>query len=127
MSEPPHIEIPPHQAPHAPNHAPWMDLSTHISSLGTRMEDRMNQYQTGFTSQFEYMQQRFERMKDHMDQQQIGFTSWFESLKACMDQHQVVFEHLQQKIERIEGHLESQHEEMMSYLRSMFPSPPPQP
>ena len=44
-----------------------------------------------------------------------------------MDQHQVAFEHLQQKIERIEGHLESQHEEMMSYLRSMFPSPPPQP
>ena len=32
------------------------------------MEDLMDQYQTGFTSQFEYLQQRFERMKDRMDQ-----------------------------------------------------------
>ncbi|WKA12755.1 hypothetical protein VitviT2T_030111 [Vitis vinifera] len=69
FTEPPHIKIPPHQAPHGPNHAPWMDLSAQISSLGTRMkelavvndtrfysmEDRMNRYQTGFTSQFEYL------------------------------------------------------------------------
>ena len=40
------------------------------------MEDLMDQYQTGFTSQFEYLQLRFERMDDRMDQ------------------HQVVFEHL---------------------------------
>ena len=90
FTEPPHIEIPSHQAPHAPDHAPWMDLSAQISSLGTHMEelaivsdtrfysmeDLMDQYQTGFTSQFEYLQLRFERMDDRMDQ------------------HQVVFEHL---------------------------------
>ena len=65
--ESPHIEIPPHQAPHAPKHAPWMDLSTKISYLGTHMEelvvvgdtwfysmeDRMDQYQASFTYQFE--------------------------------------------------------------------------
>ena len=33
------------------------------------IEDRMDQYQTGFTSQFEYAQQRFEHMEDHMDPQ----------------------------------------------------------
>ena len=107
--EPPYIETPPHQASHAPDHAPWMDLSAHISSLDTRMdelvvvndtqfysmEDRIDQYQIGFTSQFEYLQQRFERMKNRMDQQQIGFTSWLESLEALMDQHQTLFGHLQ--------------------------------
>ena len=81
----PHTEIP-SQVPrvsHAPDHAPWMDLSTQISSLGTRIEglvivsdtrfysieDRMDEYQTSFTSQFEYLQQIFERMEDRMDQQ----------------------------------------------------------
>ncbi|KAL6349634.1 hypothetical protein AAG906_035795 [Vitis piasezkii] len=63
FTEPPHPEIP-SQAPHAPDHAPWMDLSAQISSLGTRMEelavvsdtrfysmeDRIDQYQTGFTT-----------------------------------------------------------------------------
>ena len=58
-----------------------MDLSAQISSLGTRMEelvvvsdtwfysmeDSMDLYQIGFTSQFEYLQQRFERMKGRMD------------------------------------------------------------
>ena len=34
----PHPEIPFHQAPHALDHAPWMDLSAEISSLGTCME-----------------------------------------------------------------------------------------
>ena len=67
--EPPPTEIP-SQAHHAPDHAPWMDLSTQISSLGTCMEelavvsdtrfyfkeDRIDQYQTGFTSQFEHLQ-----------------------------------------------------------------------
>ena len=99
FTEFPHTEIPHHQAPHAPDHAPWMDLSAQIIFLGTRMEefaavsdtrfysmnDCMDQYQTGFTSQFEYMQQRFERMKDRMDQQQAAF------------------KHLQQRIEHIES------------------------
>ena len=35
---PPHTKIP-SQAPHAPDHAPWMDLSAQISLLGTRMEE----------------------------------------------------------------------------------------
>ena len=39
FTKPPHIETSPHQAPHAPNHALWMDLSTQINSLGTRMEE----------------------------------------------------------------------------------------
>ena len=102
-----------------------MNISAQISSLGSRMEelvvvshtqfysieDRMDQYQASFTSQFEHLQQRFERIEDRMDQHQAGFTSQFE--------------HLQQRIERIEDRLESQHEEMMAYLHSMFPSPPP--
>ena len=81
--EPPHTKTSPHQTPHAPYHAPWMDLFVQISSLGTRMEelvvvsdtrfysieDRMDEYQTSFTSQFEYLQQIFERMEDRMDQQ----------------------------------------------------------
>ena len=67
FTEPTHTEIPPPQAPPTPDHAPWMDLSTHINFLGTCMEDlvvvsdthfysmdnRMDQYQVGFTSQFE--------------------------------------------------------------------------
>ena len=73
------------------------------------MEDRMDHYQIGFTSQFEYLQQRFERMEDRMNLQQAAF------------------DHLQQRIKRIESRQESQHEEMMAYLRSMFPPPPPQP
>ena len=79
------------------------------------MEDRMDQYQAGFTSQFEHLQQRFERLKDRMDQHQASITSQFE--------------HLQLLFERIEDCLESQHEEMMAYLYSMFPPPlpPPQP
>ncbi|KAL6345098.1 hypothetical protein AAG906_013581 [Vitis piasezkii] len=39
FTKPPHTEIPPPQAPLAPDHAPWMDLSTQISSLRTRMEE----------------------------------------------------------------------------------------
>ena len=58
FTEPPHTEIPSHQAPHTPDHVPWMDLFAQISSLGTHMEEfavvndtrfysmegRMNQY-----------------------------------------------------------------------------------
>ena len=72
-----------------------MDLFGQISSLGTHiekfaivsdtrfyfMEDRMDQYQVGFTSQFEYLQQRFEHIEDRMDQHQAGFTSQFEHLQ----------------------------------------------
>ncbi|KAL6327911.1 hypothetical protein AAG906_027321 [Vitis piasezkii] len=87
FTEPPHTEIPPHQAPHAPNHAPWMDLFAHISSLDTCMEELVVVSDT-----------RFYSMKDRMDQ-----------------------------IECIEGRQESQHEDMMAYLRSVFPPPPPQP
>ncbi|KAL6329213.1 hypothetical protein AAG906_014823 [Vitis piasezkii] len=47
---------------------------------------------------------------EHLDQYQAGFTSQFE--------------HLVQRIEHLESCQESQHEEMMAYLRSMFPSPP---
>nr|CAN67765.1 hypothetical protein VITISV_030965 [Vitis vinifera] len=70
FTKPTHTDIPPPQAPLAPDHALWMDLSTQIISLGTRMEelvvvndtrfysmkDRMDQYQAGLTSQFEYLQ-----------------------------------------------------------------------
>ncbi|RVW71309.1 hypothetical protein CK203_060089 [Vitis vinifera] len=120
FTELPHTKIP-SQAPHTPDYAPWMDLSAQINSLGTHMEelavvsdtrfysmeDRIDQYQIGFTSQFEHLQQRFERIEEHMDQQQA------------------TFEHLQQSIEHIESRQESQHEEMMAYLRSVFPSPQP--
>ena len=68
--EPTYTEIPSPQTPPALDHAPWIDLSTQIISLGTRMEelamisdthfysmeDMLDQYQTGFTSQFEYLQ-----------------------------------------------------------------------
>ncbi|KAL6340795.1 hypothetical protein AAG906_031905 [Vitis piasezkii] len=79
FTEPPHTEIPPYQAPHAPDHSPWMDLSI------------------------------------------------FECMEDRMDQHQATFEHFQQRVKRIKGHIESQHEEMIAYLCSVFPSPPPQP
>ena len=76
-----HTEIPPPQAPFALDHALWMDLSTQISSFSTRMEelavvsdtsfyfmeDRINQYQVGFTSLFEYLQQRIDHIEDHLE------------------------------------------------------------
>ena len=69
----------------------------------------MDQYQTSVTSRFKHFQQRFERIEEHMDQQQA------------------TVEHLQQSIEHIESRQASQHEEMMAYLYSVFPHPPPQP
>ena len=55
----------------------------------------------------------------------------FYSMEDCMDQYQanftLLFNYLQQRIDRIEDRLERQHEEMMSYLHSMFPPLPPQP
>ena len=124
FTKPSHTEIPPPQAPFSPDHALQMDSSTQISSLGTcmeklaivsdtrfySMEDRMDQYQAGFTSQFEHLQQRFEHLEDCMDQHQAGLTSQFE--------------HFQQRIERIEDRMQSQHEEMMAYLHFVFPPPP---
>ena len=102
FTEPHHTEIPPPQAPLAPDRALWMDLSAQINSLGTRMEEFLVVSDTHFYS-----------MENRMDQYQAGFTSQFE--------------YLQQSIERIEDHLEHQHEEMMAYLRSVFPFPLPQP
>ena len=121
-SQPSFTELP-SQAPHVPDHAPWMDLFTQISFLGTHMEElalvhdsrfysmeeHLDQYQTRVTSRFDHFQQRLERIEERMDQQQA------------------TFDHLQQRIDRIESRQASQHEEMMTYLRSVFPSPPPQP
>ena len=90
FTEPPHTETSPHQASHTPDHASWIDLSAQINSLDTHMEelaivsdtrfysmeDRMDQYQTDFTFQFEYMHKIFERMEDHMDQQQATFDNF---------------------------------------------------
>ena len=108
-SQPSFIELPhtelPSQAPHTLDHAPWMDVSTQIISLGTRMEElalvrdtrfysmeeHMDQYQTSVTSRFEHFQQRFE------------------CIEECMDQQQATFEHLQQSIDRIESRQVSQH------------------
>ena len=95
-----HTEIPLPQESLPPNHAPWMDLSTQISSLRTRMKEFAMVSDT-----------RFYSMEDRMDQYQVGFTSQFE--------------YLQHRIECIEDRLERQNEEMMTYLCSMFPPPPP--
>ena len=119
-SQPSFIELP-SQAPHVLDHAPWMDVSAQISFLGTRMEEltlvhdsrfysmeeHLDQYQTRVTSRFDHFQQRFECIEERIDQQQA------------------TFDHLQQRIDRIESRQESQHEEMMAYLRSVFPPPPP--
>ena len=43
FTEPHYTHTSPGQAPHAPEHAPWMELSAQISSLGTRIEERMDQ------------------------------------------------------------------------------------
>ena len=56
-----HIEIPHHQAPHAPDHAPWMDLSAQIIFLGTRMEEFAAVSDT-----------RFYSMEDCIDQYQTA-------------------------------------------------------
>ena len=77
FTELPHTKIP----SHAPDHAPWMDVSAQINSLGTRMEELalvhdtrfysmeedIDQYQTGFTSRFEHFQQRFECIEERLD------------------------------------------------------------
>ena len=65
----------------------------------------MDHYQTGFTEQFQCMQQRFQSIEDRMDQQQATFA------------------HILQRLDR----QDSQHEDMMAYIRSVFPPPPPKP
>ncbi|RVW84451.1 Retrovirus-related Pol polyprotein from transposon RE1 [Vitis vinifera] len=79
-SQPSFTELP-SQAPHAPDHPPRMDFSAQISSLRTRMEelavvhdtrfysmeDRIDQYQVGFTSQFEHLVQRIERLESRQE------------------------------------------------------------
>ena len=121
-SQPSFTELP-SQAPHVPDHAPWMDLFTQISFLGTHMEElalvhdscfysmeeHLDQYQTRVTSRFDHFQQRLERIEERMDQQQA------------------TFDHLEQRMDRIQSRQASHHDEMMAYLRSMFPPPPPQP
>ena len=85
-SQPSFTELP-SQAPHVPDHTPWMDLSAQITSLGTcieelalvhdsrfySMEEHLDQYQTRVTSRFDHFQQRFERIEERMDQQQATF------------------------------------------------------
>ena len=70
-SQPSFIELPhtelPSQAPHAPDHAPWMDVSAQISSLGTRMEELALVHNSHFYSR-----------EEHMDQYQTGVTSRFD-------------------------------------------------
>ena len=50
FTKPPHTKIPPPQAPLTLDHAPWMDLSAQISSLGTRMEELVVVSDTQFYS-----------------------------------------------------------------------------
>ncbi|WKA08876.1 hypothetical protein VitviT2T_026560 [Vitis vinifera] len=75
--KPLHTKIPPPQTPLASDHAHWMDLSTHISSLGTCMEEPAVVSDTQFYSmedcmdqyQFEYLKQRIERIEDCLESQ----------------------------------------------------------
>ncbi|KAL6336173.1 hypothetical protein AAG906_011055 [Vitis piasezkii] len=94
FTEPTYTKIPPPQAPLTRNHAPWMDLFAQINSLGTHMkelvvvndtyfysmEDCMDQYQAGFTSQFEYLQQRIERIKDLLECQHEKMMAYLRSM-----------------------------------------------
>ena len=56
-TKPTHTKIPPPQALPVPDHAPWMDLSAQISSLGTCMEELVVVSDTCFYS-----------MEDRIDQ-----------------------------------------------------------
>ncbi|KAL6346459.1 hypothetical protein AAG906_033255 [Vitis piasezkii] len=74
FTESPHIEIPPSQAPLTPDHAPWMDLSAQISSLGTHIEEFVVVSDTRFYFMEDRMDQS-QHIEDRMDQHQAGFTS----------------------------------------------------
>ena len=65
-SQPSFTELP-SQAPHVPDHAPWMDLSAQINSLGTRMDEIALVHDS-----------RFYSMEEHLDQYQIEVTSQFD-------------------------------------------------
>ncbi|KAL6347387.1 hypothetical protein AAG906_018520 [Vitis piasezkii] len=60
FTEPTHTEIPPPQAPLAPNHAPWMDLSAQIISLGTGMKELT------VVKRIEHIQDRLEHQHEEM-------------------------------------------------------------
>ena len=68
------------------------------------MDDRIDHYQTGFTSQFEYLQQKIDCIEDLMEQ----MINHIEDL-------------MERRINRIENRMERQHEKMMTYLCSVFP------
>ena len=81
-TKPTSTEIPQPQAPSISDYAPWMDLLVKSTPLVliwrslqwsvTRfysMEDKMDQYQSGFTSQFDYLQQRMDQMEDRLARQ----------------------------------------------------------
>ena len=55
FTKPPYTEIASHQAPHTPDHVPWMDLSAPISSLGIRMEEFVVVSDTRFYSRDDCM------------------------------------------------------------------------
>ncbi|RVW38981.1 hypothetical protein CK203_100079 [Vitis vinifera] len=59
FTEPHHTHTSPGQAPDAPEHAPWMELSAQITSLGTRIEERMDQQQ----ATHEHILQRLDRQE----------------------------------------------------------------
>ena len=63
FTELPHTKLQ-SQAPHVLDHAPWMDVSAQISSLGTHIEELTLVHDTHFYS-----------MVEHIDQYQTGFTS----------------------------------------------------
>ena len=65
-SQPSFTELP-SQAPLAPDHAPWMDVSAQISSLRTRMEKLVLVHDS-----------RFYSMEEHMDQYQTDVISRFD-------------------------------------------------
>ena len=89
-----HFEIPLAQTPLAPDHAPWIDLSVQISSLSTHMEelavvsdtrfysmeDCMDQYQVGITSQFEYLQQGIKCIEDRLESQHEEMMAYLHSV-----------------------------------------------
>ena len=59
FTKPHYTHTSPGQAPDAPEHAPWMELSAQISSLGTRIEERMDQQQ----ATHEHILQRLDRQE----------------------------------------------------------------
>ena len=59
FTEPHYTHTSPGQAPDAAEHAPWMELSAQITSLGTRIEERMDQQQ----ATHEHILQRLDRQE----------------------------------------------------------------